>query len=248
MNTGADVDVKHDSEELEALFDSIVASSRPQPAVAPSPARTHSLDACPAEKVIEQVGHLTRKLHETLRELGYDRSLQSAAQAIPDARERLAYVASKTEEAAVRCLNAIESAKPIQERVERDAAALASEWDELFDGRLGPDQFRDLARRTRTYLSGLPAETRATQAQLNEIMMAQDFQDLTGQVIKKISVMAQGLEQELLKLLIANVSREKREAAQSAGLLEGPIVGDKGRADVVTSQAQVDELLESLGF
>jgi chemotaxis protein CheZ len=234
-----------DSADLEALFDSIVAASRPHPA--PTVVAAHGPESCPADKVVEQVGHLTRRLHETLRELGWDRTIESAAQAIPDARQRLAYVAVKTEEAAMRCLNAIDAAKPLQAELEANAGVLAGEWDKVFDGTLGADQFRGLAEHTRAYLRRVPQHTAATQAQLTEIMMAQDFQDLTGQVVKKLSVTVQQLENELIGLLIANVSPEKREAAQSAGLLEGPVVTD-GRSDVVTGQAQVDELLESLGF
>jgi chemotaxis protein CheZ len=234
-----------DSTDLEALFDSIAAASRPRPS-APA-AASHPPDACPADKVVEQVGHLTRRLHETLREMGLDRAVENAAQVVPDARQRLAYVAAKTEEAAMRCLNAIDAAKPLQTELEEGASALATEWDKVFDGTLQADRFRDLAQRTRTYLQRVPRQTGATQAQLTEIMMAQDFQDLTGQVVKKLSTMVEQLERDLIGLLVANVSAEKRHAAQSAGLLEGPVVGG-ARSDVVTSQSQVDELLESLGF
>jgi chemotaxis protein CheZ len=234
-----------DSPDLEALFDSIVSASRPRPS-APA-AAPHPPDSCPADKVVEQVGHLTRQLHDTLRELGWDRTIESAAQAIPDARQRLAYVVLKTEEAAMRCLNAIDAAKPLQAQLETEAGALATDWDKVFDGTLQADRFRELAQRTRAYLRRVPEHTGATQAQLTEIMMAQDFQDLTGQVVKKLSAMVQQLEDDLIGLLIANVSPQRREAAQSAGLLEGPVVAG-GRSDVVTDQAQVDELLESLGF
>jgi chemotaxis protein CheZ len=237
-----------DSDDLEALFDSIAAAARPAVQQPERKAAIHTAESCPADKVIEQVGQLTRRLHETLRDLGYDRSLESAARAIPDARERLAYVAAKSEQAAERCLNAIDSAKPIQDKVETDAVALSQRWALLFEGKLAPDEFRLLAEHTRAYLDEIPLHTRSTRDCLHEIMMAQDFQDLTGQVIKKVGVMAQQLEQELLKLLIANISSEKREAAQSAGLLAGPVVPGTHAADVVTSQAQVDELLDSLGF
>jgi chemotaxis protein CheZ len=234
-----------DSTDLEALFDSIAAASRPRPS-APA-AEPHLPDVRPADNVVEQVGHLTRRLHETLREMGLDRAVENAAQTIPDARQRLAYVAAKTEEAAMRCLNAIDAAKPLQAELEEGASALATEWDKVFDGTLQADRFRDLAQRTRTYLQRVPRQTGATQTQLTEIMMAQDFQDLTGQVVKKLSAMVEQLERDLIGLLVANVSAEKRHAAQSAGLLEGPVVGG-ARSDVVTSQSQVDELLESLGF
>lgn len=239
MSSLATPNSTHDSPELEALFDSIAAANRgpEQPAAGAS-----------ENDVVAQIGHLTRRLHDALGALGYDSMLQNAADAFPDARERLSYVATMTEQAAVRCLTAIEAAKPLQDALRADAATLAQEWDGLFEGRMQPDQFRDLALRTREYLGKVPQKTEATNVQLTEIMMAQDFQDLTGQVIKKITDMVQDVEQQLLKLLIDHAPAERRVAAESAGLLNGPVVNANGRNDVVTSQAQVDELLESLGF
>src|SRR5690349_8308429 len=163
-----------DNPELEALFDSISAATRA--------AQAPTTEVSGAEKVISQLGHLTRNLHEAMRELGYDRVLEETAKAIPDARDRLNYVATMTEQAAMRSLNAIEAAKPIQDRLRNEAAGLASDWDKLFKREMGVQDFKELAERTRTFLAGVPTQTEATSAQLMEIMMAQDFQDLTGQV------------------------------------------------------------------
>jgi chemotaxis protein CheZ len=92
----------------------------------------------------------------------------------------------------------------------------------------------------------VPDQTRATNAQLTEIMLAQDFQDLTGQVIKKITDVVHKLESQLLKLLVDNASPEKMHVA--GDMLNGPVVNGHLRDDVVTNQQQVDDLLESLGF
>jgi chemotaxis protein CheZ len=231
-----------DSAELEALFDSIASASR-------NPARpADGAGSEQADNVISQIGHLTRKLHDALHQLGYDRALQNAARAIPDARERLAYVATMTEQAAQRALNAIETAKPIQDQLGAGASALAGDWERVFQRDLSVDEFKGLAERTRDYLKSVPKHTEATNAQLMDIMMAQDFQDLTGQVITKITDVAQDVEQQLLQLLVEHCTPDQREAVQSRGLLNGPVVNANGRADVVTSQSQVDELLESLGF
>jgi chemotaxis protein CheZ len=231
-----------DTPELEALFDSIASATRTPPGHAEQP------PVASADKVISQVGQLTRKLHETMRELGYDRLLEDTTKAIPDARDRLMYVATMTEQAATRALNAIEAAKPIQDRLGRDASGLAKDWDKLFKRELSVDEFKALAERTHGFLSALPAQTEATGAHLLEIMMAQDFHDLTGQVIKRITDMVQDVENQLLKLLLDNVPAERREAVESRGLLNGPVTGSNRQGDVVTSQSQVDELLASLGF
>lgn len=205
---------------------------------------THSPD-----EVINRIGHLTRTLHDSLHELGYNKRLEEAAAKIPDAQDRLAYVAVMTEQAAERALNATEIAKPIQDRLAADAAALSKLWQQ-FDapsGQLDSDAGRTLVAQTRSYLSDVPNRTNATNAQLMEVMMAQDFQDLTGQVMKKITKMVQVLEHELLQLLMDNVSVEKKEEINE-GLLNGPVVNSSGRTDIVTDQDQVDDLLASLGF
>jgi len=230
-------DGAHDSVELEALFDSIAAN-----------AATDVAASCGNDDVVAQVGQLTRRLHDALSQLGYDRLIADAAQAIPDTRDRLAYVADMTEKAAMTSLAAIEAAKPIQQSLSTEAKELSRQWDRLFLQELSVEDFRELASRTRVFLHAIPDKTDATNAQLTDIMMAQDFQDLTGQVIKKVTEVAQDVESQLLKLLIDHAPMEKRVAVQSAGLLNGPLINAEGRSDVVTSQGQVDELLESLGF
>jgi chemotaxis protein CheZ len=240
--------------ELEALFDSIakggsIAAAEPEPAVpaAAVSALTPTGEDHPPGAVMNRIGHITRNLHDALRELGYDRLLEKTASAIPDARDRLAYVVKMTEQAAVRALNAIEVAQPIQDRLGQDASRLHGQWQRLFDRQMDLEEFKLLAAQTRDYLGEIPAQTRATNQQLLEIMMAQDFQDLTGQVIKKITALAQDMEQQLVHLLVDMMPAGMRGEVD-AGLLNGPVVNAAGRSDVVTSQNQVDDLLESLGF
>ncbi len=197
--------------------------------------------------MISRIGQMTRQLHDSLRELGYDSLVEKAASAIPDACDRLAYVAHLTEQAANRVLNATEKAKPLQEELERDATRLAGDWDKVFANQMTPEQFKAVAERTRDYLRTVPQKTASTNAELMEIMMAQDFQDLTGQVIKKITDLAKSLEDQLVALLIEHAVPLRRGGA-SEGLLNGPVIKAEGREDVVANQSQVDDLLESLGF
>lgn len=229
---------EQDNDELEALFDSIAAAQQPE----------DQSDPHEGEDVVAQVGHLTRHLHDALSQLGYDRLIADAAEAFPDTRERLNYVATMTEQAATRCLTAIEVARPVQDELAASAASLSKDWERLFKEELSAEEFKSLAKRTRGFLDQVPAAVTKTNAQLTEIMMAQDFQDLTGQVIKKVTDVAQDVERQLLKLLVEHAPSDKRAAVRSAGLLNGPVIDSTGRNDVVTSQAQVDELLESLGF
>ena len=253
-----------DTDDLEALFDSIISSTPAAAPVAepaavkavtltavtatPATAATPAAQSAIIEPYYSQIGHLTRKLHDTMRELGYDKSLENAVdQMIPDARDRLAYIATLTEKAADRVLNATEVAKPLQDAIENGSAKLSGQWDRLFKNELSIDEFKLLVTETRGFLDTTSKHAKTTNTQLMEIMMAQDFQDLTGQVIKKVIAMAQDMENQLLNLLVQTTSPEKR-AEMDPGLLNGPVINAEGRNDIVTDQKQVDDLLESLGF
>lgn len=254
-----------DSADLQALFDSVATeyvppSAPPAAAVAAmaaaaKPATTE--DTPPAttqgswpaqEAVFNNIGKMARQLHDTIHELGYDKLLEKTASALPDAKDRLAYVANLTEQAACRVLNATDVANPLVDEIENGAKVLSQRWEMLYANQLSIDEFKQLAAETRVYLKQqVPQRTKATKAQLTEIMMAQDFQDLTGQVIKKIVNLAQELESGLMTVLL-EVVPDNRRTQEVADLMNGPVINADGRSDVVVNQAQVDDLLESLGF
>jgi chemotaxis protein CheZ len=212
------------------------------------------------DRILARIGQLTRTLRDSMRELGLDKQVEAAAVAVPDARDRLKYVATMTEQAAERALNAIELAKPMQEAMQHEAQALDARWEQWYGAPLGQGEAGELLADTRTFLQSVPAKTQATNAQLLEIMLAQDFQDLTGQVINKITDVVYLIEQQLLGVLLENIAPERREqfAASAAALvsssgspealLNGPQINPQGRSDVVQDQSQVDDLLASLGF
>ncbi|MBG6077835.1 protein phosphatase CheZ [Polaromonas sp. CG_9.11] len=199
-----------------------------------------------AEQLINRIGHLTRQMRENIRELGLDKGIAKVAEAIPNARDRLGYIAQMTERAAERALNAIDVAQPIQDGLASQAKALTKRWDAWFEYPVELDAARELVRDNRAYLATVPQQVSATNAQLMEIMMAQDFQDLTGQVIKKMMLVIQDMDTQLLQLLIDNAPPEKRPDTPH-GLLHGPQTV-AGQPDAVDGQDQVDDLLASLGF
>lgn len=281
MVTPAKFDESGDSEDLQALFDTIASTSAPAPIVqvepdasgdcaelqalfdsvsadVSSPAPAEGATAQPAtatpaeptsqeEAVFNRIGQLARQLHDNLRELGYDKVIEDTARQIPDARQRLTYIAQMTEQAASRVLNATDIAKPIQDDLLARMESLEVRWDKMFANQLSVEDFKSLAADTRAYFSESKVKVKSVNDQLMEIVMAQDFQDLTGQVIKKVVEMAQGLEGQLLNVLIEAMPAQMKAEAPS-GLLNGPVISTDGRSDVVTTQAQVDDLLESLGF
>ena len=274
-----------DSDELEALFDSVVAANQEAEALAhrelataapmaidhPPVSMDKDLDmslptSSPAEDVdqttpksppvtpaeqssimIDQIGHMTRKLHEALRELGLNKEIEKVATSIPDARDRLNYVATLTQQSAERVLNATEAAQPLVENMEVEAHRLSRQWQMMFDKQMDVEQFKKLASRTHMFLQDVPKQTKATHAYLMEIMMAQDFQDMTGQVIKKIIEITENMEQQLLALLLENAP-DKLKNMPNSGLLSGPAIIPGGNKEVANNQQRVDDLLESLGF
>ncbi|MDO9150337.1 MAG: protein phosphatase CheZ [Methylotenera sp.] len=208
-----------------------------------------------SDEILNRVGHVTRTLHDSLSGLGLDKILEQVAQDIPDARDRLAYVARMTEQAAERVLNATDVAIPLQEELASGATILQERWKTVMSEPSLKSEYNLAANETLTYLTMAGKNTAETKALLMDIMMAQDFQDLTGQVIKKITGLAQDLEKQLVQLLIdfspaipkKDSEANKAEAGNSLSLLNGPQI-DPDAVDVVASQEQVDDLLDSLGF
>lgn len=237
-----------DEEDLEALFERVSAeravAMESEPSPLPIAATASAASANDGESIHERIGHLTRTLHDALRDLGYDRKIANAAQSLPDAQDRLTYIATLTGQAAERVLAAVEVSQKVQQDLERDAKAMATRWDRLVAGELSVDDFKSLAADTRDFLAGLPGRTSETGKQLTEIMIAQDFHDLSGQVIKRIAEIARKLEANLVGILVAT----SRVDAIEEGPLAGPNVKGAAATDCVHDQGQVDALLESLGF
>ena len=248
QQTGGSDSSADDSQDLQALFDSI-ADQNAVCAAGSGVENSPETGEWPVQKkVFTQVGQMARQLHDTLGDLGYDKLIEKTVHALPDAKDRLAYIANLTEQAACKVLNATDIANPLQDELEGEASLLGAKWDKLFANQMGVHDFRLLAAETHAFLkNGVPQRTVATKEQLLEIMMAQDFQDLTGQVIKKVVAVAQELESQLMSVLIETMPGEKRTESVTS-LLNGPVINAEGRTDVVGSQQQVDDLLGSLGF
>jgi len=192
-------------------------------------------------EVFQQLGAITRMLHDTLQQLGVMPRLQKAADGLPDARSRLNYIASKTAQAAEKVLDSVDQAKQEHQRIAADTRALAAA--------LVADPVRAVASgAVLNFVGDVEARTGRIDRHLTDIMLAQDFHDLTGQVVAKVVTLATDLEDSLLKLLVQVVPPEQREKVTDMTALQGPVVDAEQRSDVVKSQSEVDDLLASLGF
>ncbi|PIJ44591.1 protein phosphatase CheZ [Tatumella sp. OPLPL6] len=205
-------------------------------------------DNDPMSDIIVRLGSLTRMLRDSLQELGLEQAIADAADAIPDARGRLTYVVEMTTQAANRVLTCVEQAQPEQDQLKQQAEVLQTRWDQWFEEPKSFDEAKALVTATREHLASIPAITGRTNQLLLEIMMAQDFQDLTGQVIKKMMHVVEQIETQLLMVLLDNIPDNARVSpTQKNSLLNGPQI-DTTASGVIADQSQVDDLLDSLGF
>ena len=219
----------------------------PESAAAAAVPDAQGQEALSVHDVFVRVGMLTRNLHDTLRQLGYDKDVEAAVGSLPDARARLDYIATLTGKAAERVLDATERARSVQNTTRTEALVLEGKWAALLGGCPDPGALWELGHETRGHFSRTQARLVEVDGELTEIMLAQDFHDLTGQVIQRVTRLAQSLEEQLVKLLLdASPPAQRKEVLETA--LAGPVINGQGRDDVVTSQGQVDDLLESLGF
>ncbi|CAG9415587.1 protein phosphatase CheZ [Providencia alcalifaciens] len=193
--------------------------------------------------VITRIGTLMRTLRESMRELGLEKSVQQAVASIPDGKDRLRYIAQMTAQAAEKTLNCIDVIKPLQVDMNKNALALQQQWEETASSEVS-DELRGA---TQTFLGQVIQDSETTKSELLEIMMAQDFQDLTGQVVKKMMEVVEEAEKQLLALLMENTPPEMRAKTQNESLLNGPQINKEG-VNVMASQSQVDDLLDELGF
>ena len=191
-------------------------------------------------EVFQQLGSITRLLHDTMQQLGVMPKLQTAAEGLPDARSRLSYIATKTAAAAEKVLNSVDQAKIQQARISESTREMAKA--------IVADPVKAVASgAVMNFVQEVEERTSRIDNHLTDIMMAQDFHDLTGQVVAKVVTLANDLEDSLVKLLVQVVPPEHREKVDPT-VLHGPVVNAEGRTDIVTNQGEVDDLLASLGF
>lgn len=253
--------MNHSEDDLEALFEAIAAERQSGPLSADpatpaasgvEPPATPTGDADAVDSTMyDRLGMIVRQLHDSLRELGMDRSLREVVDQVSDSQTRLQYIADLTEQAANKVLNAVDVALPVQEAHHDRMQALNARWNDMLAGRLDLEAFKALVHDSQAGIQQSVMDSDLTKARLMDIMMAQDFQDISGQVIKKVVALTERLEHQLANLLRDYAPPEKRtgrseqEAAEHTeeSLKNGPSL--PGSAMV---QDEVDSLLADLGF
>ena len=193
---------------------------------------------------LDALDALVRQLGATLSDLGWDLALHQLADELPDARDRLAYVGKMTEDAAMKVLNMVDAAQPVCQSAASEAMELADRLQAAGDhAELGVGEARAALCEAAAALRHQASLQKAQSSVLTDIMLAQDFQDLSGQVIKKVVVIIGHAEQQLRQMLAQSVSGAAPAVPAGNSQLAGPQVPDKAVA-----QDDVDDLLASLGF
>ncbi len=205
------------------------------------------------EDLFVEIGKLTRNLHEALSNFQMDsRITDLAAAQIPDAKERLNYVIEKTEEAANKTMDKVESCTERSNRMAQESEELLIEWKKLYNRELAPGDFRKLYKRIEQHLQKNKGDADCLHSELTEVLMAQDYQDLTGQVIRQVITLVHDVEESMVNIIKMFGSMDGYVEAKDKTIVkegvEGPVVNAKKRNDVVEGQDQVDDLLLSLGF
>ncbi|MCZ4295565.1 protein phosphatase CheZ [Vibrio sinaloensis] len=203
--------------------------------------------------MLQEIGELTRDLHESIKHFSVDERMSEIANdEIPDARDRLQYVIDKTEVAANKTMDAVDRCLPIADNLHNGLLQVRPQWNELMHGRIELAEFKALCHRIDDLLGEVEGDSSELRGQLTEILMAQDFQDLTGQIIRRVITLVNEVEGRLVEILTAFGSSQLEQSAHNKNKAstdpEGPILNPQERDDAVSSQDEVDDLLSSLGF
>ena len=198
-----------------------------------------------------EVGRLTRELHEAINGFLLDSKIAEMTNVeIPDAKERLNHVITMTQESADRTLTAVEQSIPLVEVCARNSKQLLADWEKLRARLLSKDEYKNLSDSLISFLSQVQEDSDFLHKNLSEVLMAQDFQDLTGQIIRKVITLVQDVESKLVKLV--SITGGKMDSQTTKGndtsVLEGPAVPGLDKGNQLTNQDDVDDLLSSLGF
>ena len=203
-------------------------------------------------ELYKEMGKLTRELHDSIMAFGKDDALISLAKEdIPDARSRLRHVIKMTDDAANRTLTAVEESMPICESVTSSSTDLHEKWRRFIQRDMNVQEFRELSLLIDRFLEGNTEQVKELRGKLNEILMAQDFQDLTSQIIKRVIGLVENVETNLVnlvKLSGGNVKIEFEKTSNDHSIeATGPAVPGVD-TNVVSGQDEVDDILSSLGF
>jgi chemotaxis protein CheZ len=201
---------------------------------------------------------LTQKLQTALDRFDREsRFAQLAEREVPDARARLTHVLTITDNAAHRTMDLVDQSVPLAERAGEGAAALAQRLTTWIENGSLRETLPPLLELVRDYLATTVTAASELKRNLNEVVVAQTFQDLTGQIIRSVIALVLELETTLGELIDIAGSADAgtparaarpRAAGHPTGGAFGPVIPGVTEGPVVAAQAEVDDLLSGLGI
>lgn len=205
-------------------------------------------------ELFQELGKMTRDIHDSIMNFRMDSRISDLAETdIPDAKDRLEYVITMTEKAANTAMGVIEESSPVAERLGDEASVLKAQWNKFRKRELSPDELRNMGQEVEAFFDETELMMKKLLSGFTEILMAQDFQDLTGQIIRQVITLVDEIETNLVELIkIQGESQIQETTAVDEAeemKLDGPQVpGKETSNDVMKGQDDVDDLLASLGF
>ncbi len=245
------------SSEIRTLAENMLLEleqGHPENAVA----LVHDLNQVREETLYREIGKLTRALHEAIKNLKVSPQGEEVESGMNGTMDKLTYVLHMTDRSANRTMDLVDEGMPLVTDIHDRAEELSGRWKKLLQKDLKPDEFRSLTKDIDQYLEENITKTEQIKNEFSEILLAQDFQDLTGQVIHKVIDLVRDVEKRLVSLVamaghvdrITGIQHNHAEDVLDEDhkiRAEGPHTG-KDKTDVVSSQDDVDDLLSSLGF
>lgn len=221
-------------------------------------AKLMSIYRASEQDVFLEVGALTRGLHDAISDFAHDPRLEAITNVeMPDASERLRYIIEMTDKAATRTLDAVDACAPKADELIKSIENLMPMWSKLMHGDIDRYEFVKLCHDIDDMLLITKKNAMELSSQLTEILMAQDYQDLTGQMLQKVIGLVGEVEDKLVSFLVrvAPLTKKMEEEEgisdqQSVDIeAQGPALNRQKEANIVaSSQDEVDDLLASLGF
>ncbi len=227
------------------------------------------LSAMKETSLFQELGKLTREIHDTFKDFRSDSRINELTESeIPDARERLHYVINMTQQAADTTMTQVEKAIPLCENITSGTTELLQDWDRFTQRKMAVDEFRQLSKTLKDFLQAANNDSKCLMSNLNEVLMAQSYQDITGQIIYKVITLVEDVESSLVDLIklsskhlgveattskdintgkMSNTGKESKKKDKNS--LDGPVVpGVADEKETLSGQDEVDDLLSSLGF
>ena len=204
--------------------------------------------------LFQELGKLTREIHDSISAFSDDqRVVELAEEDIPDAKERLSYIITKTDQAAHSTMSSAESAISVVDELRDKGNDIKQRWDEFRNREMSKQDFLALSEDMDRFLASFDQHGDQVRSIMTDIMMAQDYQDLTGQMIKQVINMVQEVEEKLVRLVaISGASLQGDKAGKNnkadGAMAHGPQLPTADKGEVATNQDEVDDLLASLGF